>query len=126
MTGRLNADQRLLFEQLMVIWQIQARKVILGTALALGVALGITTGVLVSARQSLHKTARMAKNLHEQVVMNRLMIEAVARDRVLDQQRYQNLIAAFESVRRRAASDRQGAKQDRVQARRDRRVRSKR
>lgn len=103
---RLNDDQRLLYEALADIWLNQSRKVVICIAATLAVALGIVIGVLMGTRQTLRQTAAIASGLHQQVEQNRALIEALARDRTTEQQRYQNVIAAFESVRRRAKGQR--------------------
>lgn len=110
---RMNADQRLLYEVLMDIWQKQSRRIVVYTMSILALCLGVVLGMLYGTRQSMRQAAKIAVGLQTQVSQNREMIEGMARDRTVEQQRYLNLLAAFENVKRSAQNAQKSAKEKR-------------
>lgn len=117
----LNDDQRLLYECLKTIWLEQGRKIVLTVLMALMILFGIIVGVLSGTRQSLRQTAEISQGLHTQMETNRSMIGQMVQESRLQQQRYQNLIAAFEMVRRHGARDEGRAQTDHNRAVKNRR-----
>jgi hypothetical protein len=99
--AELQEEYQLLVGALEKVWRLRARQVIWAIFLAVGIGVGATAGMVFQIRATARKQAEITQALRQYVERSRQMVVELERKDKLDGVRYNNLLRALESARRR-------------------------